>query len=94
MVVSFLRVAACLADVADAFGEARPVVLARGLTHQPEEYVRGRGVGVFERQALPVGESPEPEYAVGSQAETLVVDHASSGSSRVCGRYRDYQSPG
>ena len=52
------RVAACLADVSDAMGADRPVVVARELTKLHEEYVRGTAADLRDRftDAAPRGE--------------------------------------
>ncbi len=52
------RVAACLRDMCDAFGEERPVVLGRELTKMYEEFVRGIAVELAEkyREKAPRGE--------------------------------------
>jgi 16S rRNA (cytidine1402-2'-O)-methyltransferase len=45
------RVGACLLDMADAFGDARPVVLGRELTKMYEEMVRGTCASLAEQYA-------------------------------------------
>ncbi|MEM9493346.1 MAG: 16S rRNA (cytidine(1402)-2'-O)-methyltransferase, partial [Myxococcota bacterium] len=67
------RVAATLADLRDAFGSRRPVVLARELTKRFEEMVRGTAGDLAERYAAraPLGEC------------TLVVAGADSGAGQA-----------
>lgn len=60
------RVGACLKDMAEAFGESRPVVLGRELTKMYEEMVRGSCGSLAERYA---GKAPRGEC-------TLVVGGA------------------
>jgi 16S rRNA (cytidine1402-2'-O)-methyltransferase len=61
------RVGACLADMCEAFGESRPVVLARELTKMYEEMVRGTCESLAARYA---NKAPRGEC-------TLVVGGAS-----------------
>ena len=66
------RAAACLSDMAAAFGEDRPVALARELTKMYEEFIRGTCAELAERYAeksprgectIVVGGAPETEQA-------------------------------
>jgi 16S rRNA (cytidine1402-2'-O)-methyltransferase len=62
------RVGACLQDMAEAFGEDRPVVLARELTKMYEEMVRGSCAELAERYAEK-GPRGECTLVVGGAAE-------------------------